>query len=339
MVDNWMRQLDRLHEGLRERGDPAELVAETDAVEASQRYPQLAVRGPVFGVAALDPTEGARWRVITPVVDGAPQRSRDALHSMLWFRAKDDTDDPEVRRELLAAVSVLEREPVNEVSALGVRYRIVRGDECTRAGEEGLEPPRPTDREPLHRSWDDRRDSPSPDPGFVLDAGREETSLMAGALRVGLSGFAYRGARFPEEVRADSERAVETHPEVLLLPVGFGVIEHDGTGWQPRGALLPTPHDARRMLYDALREFWPLVYELSAKRRRAYARAAEELRAAGRANEVRADGSLFRVCRIERLLRVGPDGPEPPRPSDVDYEAPMKMHPTMDPDGTIHHDA
>jgi hypothetical protein len=47
---------------------------------------------------------------------------------------------------------------------------------------------------------------------------------------------------------------------------------------------------------------------------------------------------LFRICRIERMVRCGPDGPEPPRPSDQDEYGPTKMHPTMDEDGTLHYD-
>jgi uncharacterized protein DUF5954 len=48
--------------------------------------------------------------------------------------------------------------------------------------------------------------------------------------------------------------------------------------------------------------------------------------------------TLYRIMRIERLVRIGPDGPEPPRPSDQDAYGPMKLHPTMDENGTVHHD-
>ncbi|MEU2744638.1 DUF5954 family protein, partial [Streptomyces sp. NPDC007095] len=59
---------------------------------------------------------------------------------------------------------------------------------------------------------------------------------------------------------------------------------------------------------------------------------------AGRADEARVGDRLFRICRIERMVRCGPDGPEPPRPSDQDEYGPTKMHPTMDEDGTLHYD-
>ncbi|MFD5746845.1 DUF5954 family protein [Streptomyces sp. NPDC127033] len=338
MSDDWKRQLDRLHAGLVERDDPAAWVAEADAIDASLRYPYLAVRGPVFGVAACDPGGGPHWRLLLQVTDATPQQARDGLHSHLWFKAKDNTDDRAARRELLAAVAVLEREPVDELEVLGVRYRVVRGDEFARSGEDGLEPPRPTDREPAELSWTGAHTAPSPDTGFVLDPGHADTGPAAAALRLGLGQFAYSGPRFPDDVRGHSERAVTTHPGVVLLPVGFGVTEQGENGWRPRGGLMPTPHDARRALYGGMVRSWPDAYGFDDDEKATYARAAEEFRAAGRANEARVGELLFRVCRIERLLRTGPDGPEPPRPSDQDAYGPMKMHPTMDEDGTLHYD-
>lgn len=336
MDDDWKRQIERLHEGLVRRDDPAEWVTEADAVQASYRYPHLMLRGPVFGLAAQDPAVSADWRLVRPATSGTPQEARDGLNSLLWFQAKDDTDDPGVRRELLAAVAVLEREPVDELTVLGVRYRVVRGEEFARSGESGLEPPRPTDPEPADRSWEGRRDTPSPDLGFALVPGRED-GLMAGAMKLALRGFTYTGARFPPDVRKDSARARTSHPEVVLLPVGFGVVERSGPGWQPQGALMATPHEARRQLYSGLTEFWPLLHKFDDREREQYARAGEEFKAAGRADEVRVAGTLYRICRIERMIRCGPDGPEPPRPSDLDDYGPTKMHPRMDEDGTLHH--
>jgi hypothetical protein len=338
MAGDWMRQLDQLHAGLVRRDDPTAWVRETDAVRASVTYPQLALRGPVFGVAARDPGTGGRWRVVRPVTCGTPQEARDTLNSLLWFRAKDGTEDPAVRRELLAAVDVLERETADELEVLGVRYRVVRGDEMARSGEDGLEPPRPTDAEPPRASWDRAGDTASRDPGTCLDAGQEELSPMAGAMKLALREFAYTGARFPAEVRADSARSVRTHPDIVMLPTGFGVAERQNAVWTPRSSLMPTPHDARRLLYEAMTGTWPMLYQFDQREKDAYSRAAQGFRAARRANEVRVGDALFRICRIERLVRTGPDGPEPPRRSDHDEYGPMKLHPTMDEDGTLHHD-
>ncbi|KUO19224.1 DUF5954 family protein [Streptomyces dysideae] len=339
MSDDWQQQIDALHEELIRRDDPAAWVREADAIEASRRYPRLAMRGPVFGIAVRDPAAGAGWRVLKPVVDGMPQVARDGLQSHLFFTAKDDTDDRAVRRGLLAAVAVLERESVNEVTACGVRYRVVRGDEFLRVGDDGPEPPRPTDPEPVERSWDRKaRDTPSLDVGFVLDPDRTE-GPSAGALKLGLRDFTYTGARFPHDVRTDSERAVTTHPELVLLPTGFSLVERgEHGGWRPCGTLMSTPHDARRLLYDGLAEIWGLLYQLDDAKKVRYAKAAEEYRELGHADRFRVDDREFRICRVERILRTGPDGPETPRPSDIDEYGPMKMHPTMDEDGNLTYD-
>ncbi|EPH45373.1 DUF5954 family protein [Streptomyces aurantiacus] len=337
MPDDWKRQIDALHSDLVRRDDPAAWVSEADAVDASYLYPQLAVRGPVFGLAARETDDEGPWRLLGDVTEGTPQQARDGLNSLLWFKAKDDTDDREERRALLSAVARLEREPVNELTVLGTRYRVIRGDEFARSGEDGLEPPRPTDPEPADPSWEDRPSPPSQDVGFTLDPGRAE-GLMAGALRIALRGFTYTGDHFPPAFREDSVRAVRDHPEVVLLPVSFGVAERRGERWRPRGALMPTPHDARRLLVHGMTEFWPLLYDFDDAERTEFAHAAAEFRAAGRANEVVVRDRCYRVCRVERMVRLGPDGPEPARPSDVETTEPMKLHPTMDEDGVIHYD-
>lgn len=240
---------------------------------------------------------------------------------------------------MLAAVAVLERERINEIEVLGERFRIVRADEVARSGADGLEPPRPTDVEPVKPSWEmGSQHYPSPDKDFVLDPARE-AGPMAEALRLGLRGFSYSGRRYPADVRAGSELAIETHPEIVVMPTTFGVVEKTGATWNRQGSLMGTPHEARAHLYIALTEIWPLIYELDDQPRKRYARAAEEFRALGRANELTVDGRLFRICRTERMIRFGPDGPEGPRTSDVDDSEPMKMHPTMDEDGTIHYDS
>lgn len=340
MTHDWQQQIHALHEELIRRDDPAAWVREADAVDASLLYPGFALRGPVFGVAVQEPAMGPEWRVLKPVVNGMPQMCRDTLNSHLWFRAKDDTDDPAVRRELLAAVQVLERERVNEVEACGVRYRIVRGDEFSHCdGTDRLEPPRPTDPEPAERTWERRAaHTPSPDLDLVLDPDPKDDGPMAGAVRAGLRDFAYRGVRFPADMRRDSEGAAHSHPQIVLLPICFSVVERERTGWEPALALQATPHDARRVLYDAMGEMWPMLYRFGDEKRAVYEKAAEEFRALGRADEARVAGRRFQVCRVERMLRMGPDGPETPRPSDIDEYGPMKIHPTLLDDGTLIYD-
>ncbi|QDQ10055.1 DUF5954 family protein [Streptomyces spectabilis] len=337
MSDDWKRQIDALHSELVRRDDPAAWVSEADALDASYLYPHLAVRGPVFGLAAREPGDEMDWRLLNDVMDGTPQQARDGLNSLLWFKAKDSADGRAERRALLAAVASLEQERVNEVTVLGTRYRVVRGEEFARAGDDGLEPPRPTDPEPAVPSWDERPSPPSHDAGFALAPGRD-SGVMAGALRLALRGFTYGGDDCPPAFREDARRAVRDYPEVVLLPVSFGVAERRGARWRPRGALMPTPHDARRLLVHGLTEFWPLLYDLDDAERAEFARAADRFKSAGRANEVVVRDQCFRICRVERMVRVGPDGPEPARPSDVETTEPMKLHPTMDEHGAIRYD-
>ncbi|MEU2564425.1 DUF5954 family protein [Streptomyces longispororuber] len=335
MSDDWKRQIDALHSELVRRDDPAEWVGEADALDASYRYPHLAVRGPVFGLAAREAGEGTEWRLLNDVVDGTPQQARDGLNSLLWFKAKDEVETRAERRALLAAVARLERERINEVTVLGTHYRVVRGEEFARTGRDGLEPPRPTDPEPLVPSWDERSTTASHDAGFVLAPG-QDGGVMAGALRLALRDFAYVADDYPPEAEEEARRALREYPDVVLLPVSFGVAERRGEQWRPRGALMPTPHDARRLLVHGLTEFWPLLYELDEARRAAFARAAERFKAAGRANEAVVGKQCFRVCRVERMVRVGPGGPEPARPSDIETTEPMRLHPRMDEDGVVH---
>lgn len=316
---------------------PVAAAQEADASDAARRYTHYMIRGPLFGVAAQGDGDGRRWRVVSPVTGGFPQEARDALNSLLWFRAKDGTHERWVRRELLAAVARLETEPVDEVAAAGTRYRVVRADEFLYSNAEGPEPPRPTDPEPADRSWSIRTAAPGPDAGFVIDH-MAETSVLTSAERLALLDLRYRSSRYPAEVLADSLRAVASHPGIILLPTAFRVLERTGTGWEPACALLGSPHGARRTLAGLLTEAWPALYRLDPDTRASYARSAAAFQAAGEANELRLeDGRELLVVRMRRLVRIGPDGPEAPRPSDEDPYGPMKMHPTMDEHGVITH--
>ncbi|MFF8513618.1 DUF5954 family protein [Streptomyces sp. NPDC015492] len=57
---------------------------------------------------------------------------------------------------------------------------------------------------------------------------------------------------------------------------------------------------------------------------------------AGRVDEVEAGGTVYRIARCRSLLRRGSDGPEGPRPSDINTHAPEAPHPRLDEDGTVH---
>ncbi|MFI8327137.1 DUF5954 family protein [Streptomyces sp. NPDC085529] len=337
--------------------EPVEAAIEADARDAAARHSGVAVRGPLFGVAAQGPGDGRRWRVVVEVAHGCPQDARDALNSLLWFRAKDEAQSREERRPLLAAVARLETEPVDELTVLGTRYRVVRAEEYAAVDSRGaIETPRPTDPEPLTPDWGPGARGPKVDDGLVLDPEAPLSPLQA-AERVALRPLAYSGTRFPDAVLADSARAVESHPDVLLMPAAFLITERVGDGeWSAGSSLHATAHDARRTLDFALTWMEPRTRGLisydadrtidarnpptgtsdeAAAELKELAQAADTLRA-GRCDQVEAAGTVYRIVRSRRLLRWGSDGPEGPRPSDTSTHTPSALHPCLDEDGTVH---
>ncbi|MFJ2647678.1 DUF5954 family protein [Streptomyces sp. NPDC087420] len=355
---------------VRQPQGPVEEVTEADALDAILDERAMLVRGPLFGVVAQDTQDtqdtqdagdagdASPWRVVVPVVAGCPQEARDSLNSLLWFRAKDDAQDRAERRALLAAVARLESERVDELTVLGTRYRVVRAEEYTAAGPDGIEQPRPTDPEPSVPNWDRGAREPGIDDGLVLDPEAAVTPVQA-AERLARRQLAYTGARFPEDVLNDSERALDTHPDVLLLPALFRIVEQDGAAWKAASGLHAGAHEARKTLDFSLTWFEPrrrgLIAWDSEDRNAdartvtakgtdaatpelaAYAEAADRLRAE-RANRIEVQGTVHQVCRARRLLRWGTDGPEGPRPSDIDSHPPEQIRPLLDEDGTIHYE-
>jgi hypothetical protein len=336
---------------------PVEEVVEADALDAVREVRTLMVRGPLFGVVAQDAGGGdGRWRVVSGVTSATPQDARDRLNSKLWFRAKDDAEDRAERRALLAAVGRLETEPVDELTVLGTRYRVVRAEEYAGAGEDGIEVPRPTDPVPVDPCWDRSFNEPEVDDGLVLDPAEPVTPTQA-AERFAMRDLAYSGDRYPPDVLRDSRRVVADHPEVLLLPTAFRILkEHDGQ-WGITGGLHASAHGARQTLEFGLTWFEPRQRGLididgdhetdartlvaagghpAADRLASFVRAADRLRAEN-ADEVEADGMVRRVCRMRRLVRWGPGGPEKPRPSDTDMHPPEQIHPRLDEEGVVHY--
>ncbi|MBT2539431.1 hypothetical protein J7E99_01590 [Streptomyces sp. ISL-44] len=337
--------------------EPVEAVVEADAVDAVARAGDVVVRGPLFGVAAQRAGDGPRWRVVLAVTAGCPQLARDGLNSRLWFRAKDEAQDRAERRELLAAVARLESERVDELAAAGTRYRVVRAEEYAAAGPGGIEEPRPTDPEPPVPDWDRASRESEVDDGLVLDPEAPLTPTQA-LERLALRGLCYTGERFPEDVRADAERALDTHPDVLLLPPTFTVVEQAGSSWRPVSGPHATAHAARKSLDFSLTWMWPRMrghipgdadprtdartWEAGGgapagprpAQLAAYAEAADTLRV-GRVNRLEFQGTVYQIVRTRRLLRWGADGPEGPRPSDVNSQDPARIHLVLDEDGRI----
>ncbi|MEW2632714.1 DUF5954 family protein [Streptomyces sp. NPDC048389] len=333
MVDHSANVPSHLVINIRQQADPVSEVTEVDAFASHVKYPEIVVRGPLFGVAEQRRGERPRWRLTADMdSSGCPQVARDSLNSHLWFKAKDETEDPRERRELLDAVTRLERERVDELKVAGTRYRIVRADEFARLGDGRLEPPRPTDVD--CEGWDRSARGESRTKGFVLDHA-SVVGLSEGLDRAALVNLAYASERYPADVLADSRRALRTHPGVVLLPTAFRVMERTRDGWSMVSAALPTPQDARRCLVHRLQEFMPMLEDVDEKEAAVYARAAERFMRRTRPDELVVRGRCFQIVRVERMVRIGPDGPEPPRPSDVNSQEPMQIHPTMDEWGTI----
>ncbi|MFD4741948.1 DUF5954 family protein [Streptomyces virginiae] len=338
--------------------EPVEAAREADALDAVARAGDVVVRGPLFGVAAQSPGDGPRWRVVLEVTSGCPQQARDGLNSRLWFHAKDEARDRAERRELLAAVARLESERVDELLVSGTRYRVVRAEEYAASGPGGIEAPRPTDPEPLVPDWDRAAQEPGIDDALVMDPDAPVTPTQAFE-QLALRDLCYTGGRFPEEVRADSRRALDTHPDVLVMPPTFGVVERTGDGWRPVSGPHVTPHAARRSLDFALTWMWPRLRgyisedadprtdartwtaaggggpaDVRAAKLAAYAGAADTLRV-GRVNRLEFQDVVYQIVRTRRLLRWGPDGPEGPRPSDVNSQEPTRIHLALDEDGRV----
>ncbi|MEV4937382.1 DUF5954 family protein [Streptomyces zaomyceticus] len=335
--------------------EPVEAAVEADALAAAARYSALAVRGPLFGVAAQD--GGRRWRVVIEVTHSCPQQACDALNSLLWFRAKDAAKSRQERRALLAAVARLEEKSVDELIVLGTRYRGAgrRIRSCRRQRWY-----RDAATEPLTPDWSPRAgaDSPRIDVDLVLDPDVPLSPAQA-AERIALRPLAYSGTGFPAPVLADSARAVESYPDVLLMPAAFLIVERSGGGpWSPGSGLQATAHNARRTLDFALTWMEPrtrglIPYDAAptvdarhppasttdavAAKLKEFAQAADRLRT-GLCNEVEAHGTVYHIARTRRLLRWRPDRPEGPRPSDTSTHTPAALHPRLDENGTVHFD-
>ncbi|MFB6817438.1 DUF5954 family protein [Streptomyces sp. NPDC056347] len=336
MNDHHQALPDHLVINVQRRDDPVSMVTEADAFAASRTYANVVIRGPLFGVAEQRRGERPRWRLITDMETGYPQDVRDELNSHLWFKAKDETDDPRERRALLDAVRRLETERVNELTVGDTRYRVVRADEFARVGEGRMEPPRPTDVDT--EGWDPAVHSPSTTKGFVIDHAAA-VGLPEGLDRMGLVPLTYTSERFPPDVLADSRRALHTHPGLVLLPVAFRVMERKELSWSMVSSQHPTPQDARRSLIYHLKTYLPMTREIDDEEAAVYARAAEAFAERLRPNELEVRGRRFEIARIERMMRIGPAGPEGPRKSDVEIQEPTQLHPLMDEWGNITHES
>ncbi|WP_433325539.1 DUF5954 family protein [Spirillospora sp. CA-294931] len=141
-------------------------------------------------------------------------------------------------------------------------------------------------------------------------------------------------------MEADARRSIAAYPELVLVGSLFTSAERVPAGWQILCPCDPVTQGARELLADHLDDRASLTEggrgrELRAAARNLRLEPLDELRSAGR---------RFRIIRVDQLVRSGPDGPEPPRPTDLDphphdarsrYPRPYELLPDGLPDPDI----
>ncbi|MEU8332213.1 DUF5954 family protein [Micromonospora sp. NPDC048839] len=296
------------------RDDPVGAVTEQDAVLSAVAYPLMRIGAPLFG-HAVELGDG-RWQV-HGLTEFSPQAARDEMaHS---FRERlVETSDPVLAAELTTVIGLLDRERVDEIVADGRRHRIVRADTFARFGDEGPEPPRPTDLDPRQVIADVSLHDES-----VLVDPSEPTDVGEALLKVELLSAHYPRGQVPAAVYDDSVEATRSHPNGMLLPTRYAAAEWANGVWRPFSRPVATPQEAREEIAFAFRYIEPRIAQLSEDDTATYRRAADDLDAS-RANETAVLGRRFRVARIEAFLRFSPGGPERPRPSDYEPDTPSE---------------
>ncbi len=215
---------------------PVEAVVEADALDAALDMDSVLARVPLSGVVSQDAGEAPRWRVVVAVQDGCPQPARDGLNSLLWFRAKDEAQNPAERRALLAAVTRLESERVDDLTVLGTPLpdgapRSTQGWGATASGNPG--PPTPNPRPQLgpRRPGREHRRRPGPGPRSTHrtrpgsgTAGTARSRLRRGPLPRGRARGLPAGADDPPGRPFYLLRRQGTGPSVsqILKPVPMG---------------------------------------------------------------------------------------------------------------------
>ncbi|HEY3682705.1 MAG TPA: DUF5954 family protein [Streptosporangiaceae bacterium] len=300
--------------------------AEDEARRALDAYPRMMTAGVEF--TCMEEVD-RRWRIIS-AAHHHPQDGRDALAHHFRVLAG-QTSDPELFGRLEAAYEILDRETANELLMDGHRYRVGRLEKFVRVGADGPETPRASDPEsPIGVGGKlDRRAL-----GFL-------NANALGGTAAAIVRYVMRNkalAPATPEMERDAVRALETHPKLVLLPADYMIAEEVDGDWRSAGwGLAATPQAARDALTDYFRVVIPGPDSTDPAAARAavimkraspgadvcarYRRAADDLDR-HRLDDIRVEGRHYRVVRVEQAVRLGSDGPEPPRPSDTDPYGP-----------------
>ncbi|MFG2091728.1 MULTISPECIES: DUF5954 family protein [unclassified Spirillospora] len=312
--------------------EPVAAVRDQEAAERRRAYPEIVGVGPPeFGCAEQ---AGGAWRILSL---GALEPGEARVDLSFHLRDIAGDHDPAVRDDMLRLADALDRTEFeragveragseraeseragssaaaggasdrNECAVGPLRFRIVRVLGFARFGADGPEPARVTDGEdgPLR--------------GFAIDPAAPVGPADA-ALRLELLGLVPAEGTVPERLRREAVTAIRAHPGVVLLPPEFTVLEDRDGQWRPvTGGI--GPQDARDSLAHYFRVLLPKAGPgdcgppPSPGELAEYAEAADRIDADGGVEFV-ACGRRFRIVHVIRMIRVGPDGPEPARPSD-----------------------
>ncbi|MFC6886344.1 DUF5954 family protein [Actinomadura yumaensis] len=280
--------------------DPVAAVMLADACRSISAYPDLVVVGPLF--TAAERVAGG-WQVVCPC-DPFPQGARELLGVHLEDRAALAGDAP--GRELRAAARTVQSEPRDEVRAAGRRFRVVRIEQLVRSGPDGPEPPRPTDLDPAPGARARRGARPAARAYDLLRDGQETPDMATAELLCQVLDAAAREGTEPSDAFLTP----------LSLAPAFTIAERHEGRWRPVGRLHETPAQARASLATYFRHVVPAVEQPGEEDLAGYAEAGDLMADGSRRNGIEVAGRRFRVVRIERITLMGPDGPEPPRPTD-----------------------
>jgi hypothetical protein len=288
--------------------EPVAAVRDRELGERIRDFPKLLPGGsPDFGYAVQ---AGARWSIAD---SGDPDPS--SARYTLAFRLREGARlDPANARAMLAAADRLDPEEGAQLAKdeweIGDRrYRIIRIEKFTLIGGGAMEPPRSTDG--AAGGGDPLRDHPV-DP-------RAPAGMWEAQLRLNLVGLMPIPGTVPDAVRGEARHGIRTHPGVILLPPTFTMVEVHGGSYEPLTGG-DDPVEARGHLAHYFTGMLPRLREFqgdpaSPEELKEWAVAAEQIEAATEP-EFTALGRRFRTVRISRMLRLGRDGPEAPRPSD-----------------------